>query len=233
VASTRIQGVGASGTSTTPQVTLGAGPTQGNLLIAWIATNGAGTVGRTTITAANGYAILTVSLVSGVATDPCALAWKIAGAGESTTQNPGTTVSGPWSCRVVEYNNPNGWPVSPVDTELSQSVASTASYTTPSRTPTASLADCVVAAGYGCVNTARTWSVEAFSGSNVGAVTEDGDAAGGAIATAAITSTTGAYQGSATCSAATGGADGIAIFTPNVAAGGAVQQMLMMLGVGV
>lgn len=166
------------------------------------------------MTAINGFALLTLPSAG---TLRARLLWKVSDGTETATVAPATfDVSSAWGCFVSEWNNPNGWPVNPVQSDNAQAVSSTTSYTTPTLSPSADV-DNVVAAGYATVGAGRTWSAEAFSGSNVGSVTEEGDAASAALATAAISTVTGNYQGSATLSSAGNGGDSIAIFKPNPA----------------
>lgn len=212
-APTRVRGGSATTLSTTPRVTLAGTPTTGNLLVGWVQLN-AGNVSRT-LSPAGAWSEIQQVVGTGT-TAKGALYWKIA-ASEGTLQQPAAIdVACDWGCVVSEWSSALGWPANPLVIHDEQVfAAATASYTTPSVTPTAGL-DALVVCGYSASDSGRTFSAHAVSGSNVGTVTEDGDVNGGAMSTAAISGTTGAYQGSATASSSRPGVSAIAIFRVNV-----------------
>lgn len=210
--STRVRSGSGTGNSTTPNAVLASAPASGDLLIAYAKTSA-----TSTLAAANGFTKSTDVVQSG---NPGAMFWKVADGTETATIQPCTIPTGAktWGCVVDEWNNAAGFPANPVLAENGQVVASTASYTTQTLSPTAGVGGCIVATGYFSTNTARTWSAEAVSGSNVGTVSEVGEQISTALATASITSTSGNYSGSATLSVATAGGDSIMIFQPNAPA---------------
>lgn len=190
---------------------MAAGPAAGDLLIAYVKATATTDISA----AANGFTMLTKTVQAG---SPSAKFWKIASGSEGTSIQPCTlTASKVWGCIIEQWTNVDGFPANPVAAENAQLVASTASYTTQTLAPSAFDGQ-IIAAGYHSANGARTWSAEAFSGANVGTVSEVGEQIGGALATAAIGAGSGNYSGSATLSIANAGADSIAIFKPNAPA---------------
>ena len=216
------QSANAGGSSTTPAATLAASPTNGNLLVAFVAVNGGGTM-----TAANGY----TKLDETVSTDSAAIFWKVA-SGDGTSQQPCTITSAAWNCHVMEFNGATTWAL---DAAHSGQASNGTNKTSPSQTP-ASGREMIVVGGFMSSAAADgAWSAQAFSGTNVGSVTsqtratnqEDTD-----TSWANISSTSGAYQASATVAASVAGTGHIAFFYDSaVVVGGA--KRLPLLGAGV
>jgi hypothetical protein len=216
MATTKVQSATRTNGSGTVTFIFGAAPTAGNLLVAWVTC--LATAVSNTITATNGFTALTVAN-NGVPKGY--IFWKVATAGDAGSSSVAVATfaaSNAGQGIADEWSTTNGWPANPVDTENTQSFASTNSPTTPTVTPTSGLTNALVATGY--ANTGgRSFSAEAVSGSNVGTVTEDGETNSTALATAVISSTTGSYQGSATLGGpGAAGFDAIAIFKPTATA---------------
>src|SRR5688500_5986668 len=97
---TRVREGSATDTVANVTVTLAAAPANGDLLVALVS-------GPVT-TVSSGWAKLTNITSTGNG----ALFWKVAGAGESATQQPCTTTA-LWVCVMREYNSSTGWAGSP------------------------------------------------------------------------------------------------------------------------
>lgn len=190
----------------TISATLPAAPTQGHLLVAWVAQNGA-----VTFTAQDGWTGLTVI----AAADTGQFFWKVAGAGESATQTPCTSSgTGAYVCVVGEYDDMDPAPFLVDDgTNTNQQVKTGASIT-----PRAGIEALLVGAAIS-KSGGTTFSGEMFNGSTTG-VTERVDTASGSGNTGTsaafwdmyVPSTSGTYQTTATASVAEGGGIALAMF---------------------
>lgn len=102
-----VQNGAISGSSGIQSVTLGAAPTLGNMLIAFVDNASSQTAGT-------GWTILGVP--NGVGLDFAFIAWKVAGAGESATQTPVNTAA---AGAIVIYELTNAGPTIPIVSSLS------------------------------------------------------------------------------------------------------------------
>lgn len=102
-----VQNGAISGSSGIQSVTLGAAPTNGNMLIAFVDN-------ASSLTAGTGWTVLGQAVGTGI--DFAFVAWKVAGAGESTTQTP---VSAAAAGAIVIYELTNGGPTLPSVVSLS------------------------------------------------------------------------------------------------------------------
>jgi hypothetical protein len=187
--------------------TLGAAPTQNNLLVAHVAQQA-----TNTFTPSAGWAALTEV----TSTDEGLLLWKIAGAAEQAAQTPCVTSSATrnWECIVAEYSSVAA---SPLLAENGQA-DNDATKTSPSVTPTAGLRALCIGAAFS--TTASTgFSAQKLNGSTTGVTERQDQGSGsgsnqvrGCLWDAEITSTSGSYTVEATASVSEAGGVSIAIF---------------------
>lgn len=211
MATTRVQAV--LGSSASPlTLTLSAAPITGNLLVCWVTPN---TTSSHTLSATNGFTGVTVKPAN--SSFDSQFFYKVA-AGDTATIQVATSSAATTYGIMTEWSSTNGWGASPLSIDNGQSFTSTTAPTTPSVTPTTGRADCVVVIGFSNLQS-KPLSGEAVSGTNVGTIAEDGDSGNlTAAASGVISSTSGAYQGSAVYSnPGASGVSSIAIFNPLVA----------------
>jgi hypothetical protein len=203
-------------TVTTISAVFTTGPIQGNLIVGCVMVPAA--VGAFTTT---GFTQGTAqSLGSGGTTRAGVMFWKVAGAGESSTVTATWTGTTTPLLIIGEYSG-----VDQTTPLLAQTSVANASGTTITGAATPGTGKVAVAVCALQVRTVSTsWSAEAISGTNVGAVTEREDNTVGnegcALFDGFISATdTGTYQGSGTPSAAGVGLGFIAVFQAAVVAG--------------
>ena len=210
-----VQANGATASGTAPAVTLGATPTNGNLLVASIAYGAA----QATLTITGWTPGTLTSGGSGGSARAVRMFYKIA-SGDSATVTAAGASSNTWVISVAEYSGVDA--TTPLLVESSQLNIS-GTVTTPSVTPTASKA-VVACCGIGVHSSTATFSAEAISGTGVGTVTERTDTGGGSTMSACLfdgltASTSGAYAGSATSATAAVGVGAIMVFQAAAASG--------------
>lgn len=210
------QTANSSGTSATAiTVTLPAAPTDGNLLVAMVSC-----AGSVTPTATGAWNKLTQIQ----STDTGAIFWKLVPASDTAAQTLTSAGTGSsWAVVVQEFGG-----VDPTTQLLVQNnqASTTTSKASPSISPTAGKVNALIVGGGFTDGASRTWSSQAFTGSFLGSVTvlatpNRGTGTGGENCNmwfALISSTTGSYTATATCSAADGGGCAVAIFNPVAAA---------------
>lgn len=199
--------------------TLPAAPSQGNLLVAMVDCAGA-----VTPVATGAWTKLTQIQ----STDTGALFWKIVPAADTAAQTLTSSGTGSsWGVVIQEFAG-NGV-LAPTQNNQASTGTSKAS---PSITPTAGLVGALIVGG-AFSDGARTYSNSAFTGSNTGAVTNAGTGSRGTATAgesctlwyATISTVSGNYTSTITCSAADGGGCAVAVFA-------ATYGGLPLLGVG-
>lgn len=204
-----------TGSSATPQVVLAASPASDNLLVAYVTTPSGFLLA--TNTPSTGWTGLTALSNNDIAR----VFYKIAGAGESTTQSPITITSASWTCTIAEYSGVDT--TTPLDVSNQQN-SPAASKFSPSVDPV----DAVERLFIGCAfsDGARTYSAQAFSNGSgtvdVRASPLTGTTTAGESQTywdrIEASSASGTYAATCTCSAADGGGAHIAVFAAVVVA---------------
>ena len=212
-----VQAKAINGSSTAPAVTLDAAPTNGNLLVCFIGVGAA----QATMTITGWTPGTLISGGSGGSARAGRMFYKIA-SGDSATVTGALASSNEWVITVAEYSGVDA--TTPLLVELSQLNISGVN-TTPSVTPTGGLA-AVVCCGLGVHVNTVSYSAEAISGTGIGTVTERTDTAGASTFSACsfdgfTSSTSGAYQGSGTPSAAGVGVGAVMVFRAAAAAAAA------------
>lgn len=205
------QVVATSGVSATAiAATLPSAPTAGNLLVAMV--DCAGLVTPTATGAWN-------KLTQVQSTDTGCMFWKLVPASDTALQTLTSAGTGSsWAVVIQEFTGVD--PTTQLLIENDQASTTTAK-ASPSVSPAAGLANALLVGG-AFSDGSRSYSAQAFTGSNVGAVAVAGSPTTGATTTgescslwyAVVSSTTGAYAATATCSAADGGGCAVALFRP-------------------
>jgi hypothetical protein len=203
MAITFVQANSSGGNNTAPSHTLGTAPTQGNLLVAFVANDSGASQ-----TAANGYTQLTVV----TNTDVAALYYKIAGASEPATQQPCTlSASRGWNCHVAEYSLSSGsWML---DVEAAAADNAGAVKSSPSVTPAQGVEALLIGAAMELQAVNGPWSNQNFSGT---AATERTDRSTNSVTSTlfdlVVSATSGSYVANATAAQANNGSGHIAVF---------------------
>lgn len=194
--------------SATASAIFGVAPTSGNLLVAFCSSFNA----LSLFSAAAGWHRFTAELAdNGSGYYGSSMFWKVAGAGESTTQTVATLSvnADDLTCQIAEYSGCAG--SSPRDVSNSQQDSNTSTKTTPTITPTAGNNVLLVGAVHGG-NSGTSWTGEKVNASTTG-VTERDDTGYAVLFDRIITTTAGTYAASADGSAlAIDGSAHIAIF---------------------
>lgn len=205
------QVIATSGTSATAITgTLPAAPTEGNLLVAMV--DCAGAVTPTVTSDWN-------KLTQIQSTDTGVMFWKKVPAADTALQTLTSAGTGSsWGVVIQEFAG-----VDPTTQLLvsDNQASTTTSKASPSVSPTAGKVNALIVGG-AFSDGARTWSTSAFTGSNVGTVTNAGTGSRGTTTAgesatlwyAVVSSTTGSYTSTITCSAADGGGAAVAVFNP-------------------
>lgn len=213
MAITRVREATGTGSSTTPQVVFASAPSAGDLIVVMtsfaVVASGTTNSGWTDWTGA--------SLFS---TDVGAPYYKVAGAGESATQNPSTLVSSTsWTCVGRIYSGAD----QSAPLEVADLVASTTTSKASSAVDPANSVERLFV-GVAFSDGARTYSAHSFTGGgtvNVAGSPSTGTTNSGESCTMwdiIQTSGAGTYAATVTCSAADGGGCGIGIFKAAAAA---------------
>lgn len=193
---------------TAVSVSLGAAPTVGNLLVAIV-----GADKNTTLTGLpSGWSSGTLAETgTGTSQRLIQAFWKISTGSDGTFScTLGTSAN--WSAGITEYSGVDG--TTPLDVENAQTTASATTHTTPTVTPTASVARLIVFGTWD--RSIGTWSTQQVNSSATG-VAERIDKQASSVsslqmADLIVASTTGTYSASAVCTVAGVGAAAIAIF---------------------
>lgn len=199
-----------TGTDTNPNVTLAGAPSLGDLVVCYVSWN------STAVPSSSGSANLLTEISS---TDEAIMAWRIAGAGESATQQLvvlGTARA--WVCHIGVYSSPD----SPTPIEVhGGNVDNDATKTlTTAVNPTDGIERLLVGGAFS--NGGHTFSAEKFNGSTTG-VNALGDAANGSSNSSAYwdmiqdPTVAGNYTCEAVASISQNGGVYLAIFKPAAA----------------
>lgn len=227
-----VQSKSAGGNSTSAQAVFTGTPTQGNLLVAIVASASAGAM---TMSSSGWTVGHQTNAGSGGSSRGIATWWKVAGVGESSTVTV-TVPNSAWAIAIAEYSGID--PSSTLNIDNTQANASTQTQTTPTVTPSGSGNAVIVAGGMNRGLTVNTWSTEQVNSSATG-VNEREDVVSVSPGCSIclydkfVTGLTGTYAGVATQSgAATVGGGGILIFNEAAAGGGPTVKNFAALGVG-
>lgn len=209
-----VQATSATTTGASITGTFTTAPTNGNLIVAYVAQQS-----TNTWTAQSGWTQLTKPF-SG---DEGAIFYKYAGASETTAQTPCTTSTGTrrWVIHLAEYSGVDS-AIAPTENAATDV---NATKTSPTITPTSGKGALLIGGAFS-TGQATTFSAEAVGGSSTG-VTERGDLSGGSSANGTsaalwdmlISTTSGTYSTTVTASIAESGGIGIAIFYATASGG--------------